>query len=362
MSDHQKENALRIAAFLENRLSPEEREAFKRSLAEDDELRLQYVDALMNKAGSGPKPDGMGETVSGVGETEGVGETVSGVGETEGVGETTIGEREEAGQESEWETLGEHGAREAWEAGWPGGKKRAGGGFLGSGWMVGTAVLLMIIAGAVIFILIRHQEFWDRTVAAAVVDSGNAKRRMGIDSAVTGAAADSGTAGRGAGAGTAVVSAAGGQVALADSIYARLYKPYMRGDDPVAVRVYYQDYRTGNYAAVLAAGDSVMTAAGSGPRQLQIKDYMRLYKGLAYLATGDGREAVTELGGVALRTKPGDEMYEAARWYLALAWLRRNDVDLAEARGKALGLARDISHSYSRYREPARALIRALGL
>src|ERR1700685_103029 len=63
MSDHQKENALRIAAYLENRLSPEEREAFKRRLSEDDELRLQYVDALMNRAGSSgggtaePKPE-----------------------------------------------------------------------------------------------------------------------------------------------------------------------------------------------------------------------------------------------------------------------------------------------------------------
>ncbi len=52
MSDHQNENALRIAAYLGNRLSPEEREAFKRDLGEDDELRLQYVDALMNRAGT----------------------------------------------------------------------------------------------------------------------------------------------------------------------------------------------------------------------------------------------------------------------------------------------------------------------
>src|SRR5580704_6842784 len=52
MNDHQKENALRIALYLENRLSPEERESFKRSLSEDDELRLQYVDALMNRAGT----------------------------------------------------------------------------------------------------------------------------------------------------------------------------------------------------------------------------------------------------------------------------------------------------------------------
>ena len=33
-------------------LAGEGREAFKRALSEDDELRLQYVDALMNRAGT----------------------------------------------------------------------------------------------------------------------------------------------------------------------------------------------------------------------------------------------------------------------------------------------------------------------
>lgn len=88
---------------------------------------------------------------------------------------------------------------------------------------------------------------------------------------------------------------------------------------------------------------------------------MRLYVGLSYLATGDGRNAVRELEGVVLRTKPGDMLYEDGRWYLALAWLKRSDVDAAEAENKALGLAREIAHSYSRYREPARELVRALG-
>ena len=55
-------------------------------------------------------------------------------------------------------------------------------------------------------------------------------------------------------------------------------------------------------------------------------------------------------------------LYETARWYLALAWVKRNDVDAGEARGKALGLARDISRSYSRYKGPARQLAAALRL
>jgi Tfp pilus assembly protein PilF len=133
----------------------------------------------------------------------------------------------------------------------------------------------------------------------------------------------------------------------------------MRGDDPVDVREYYQDYRTGRYAAVLAAGDSMVMKIPV--RKLLVRDYMRLYLGLSYLASGDGQNAVRELEGVVLRTKPKDILYETARWYLALAWLKRNDVDAGEAENKALDLAREISHSYSRYQEPARELIKALG-
>ena len=124
------------------------------------------------------------------------------------------------------------------------------------------------------------------------------------------------------------------------------------------VRGYYQDYRTGNYAAILAAGDSAVKRPL--PRGLLVRDYMRLYVGLSYLATGDSRNAVNELGDVVFRTKPGDVLYETGQWYLALAWLKRNDVDATEAKDKALGLAREIAHGYSRYREPALELVRAL--
>ncbi len=212
-------------------------------------------------------------------------------------------------------------------------------------------------------------------MAATAADSGNANKvnevnsaadsagnrqagaGKGVDSAASGAGAGSGVAGGGTGVGAAV---AGGKVGLADSIHARLYKPYVGGDDPVEVSVYYQDYRTGNYAAILAAGGGGGGVKSAGPRGLLIRDYMRLYVGLSYLATGDGRNAVNELGDVVFRTKPGDELYETARWYLALAWLKRNDVEAAVAENKALGMGRQIAHSHSRYREPAMELVRAL--
>ena len=345
MNDHQNENASRIALYLENRLSPEEREAFKRAMDEDDELRTQYVEALMNRAGAGPT---FGATVEPLTGTESPDGSAGPAGDTfekemsvmDDTGAAGMGESETADQAAD---VGEHEdvPEEYREA-------PARGGFLGSGWMVGVAALLLIIAGVVMFIMIRHGGFWDRTVAATAADSANANKGNGVDSAAGNGqveAVDSAASGAGV---------AGGKVALAD----RLYKPYMRGDDPVEVRGYYQDYRDGNYAAVLAAGDSAVK--GVGPQGVLVRDYMRLYVGLSYLATGDERNAVSELGDVVFRTKPGDVLYETGQWYLALAWLRRNDVETAEAENKALALAREIAHGYSRYREPAMELIRAL--
>jgi hypothetical protein len=350
MNDPQKENASRIASYLENRLSPEEREAFKRALDEDDELRMQYVDALMHRAETRTNVGGTAEPAPGTENAGGSGGAAGNTFEKEmsvmddsgaaGIDEleqadqgTNIGEREDMPEEYRIVP--------------------ARGGFLGSGWMVGVVALLLIIAGVVMLIMIRHGGLWDRTVAATAADSSNTNRGNGVDSAAGRSdnrqvekAVDSAASVAGAGSG------------VADNIQARFYKPYMRGDDPVEVRAYYQDYRTGNYAAVLAAGDSAVKRAG--PRGLLIRNYMRLYVGLSYLATGDGPNAVKELGDVVFRTKPGDVLYEAAQWYLALAWLKRNDVEAAEAENKALGLAREIAHSYSRYREPAMELVRAL--
>ncbi|HLI92061.1 MAG TPA: hypothetical protein VKU83_00555, partial [Puia sp.] len=207
--------------------------------------------------------------------------------------------------------------------------------------------------------MVKRQGFWDRSVASGAADTASARTANGLDSgkaAAGPARGDSGTVGSG---GTGAVAGAGGGLPpLADSVFTRLYRPYMRGDDPIEVRNYYVDYRSGNYAAVLAVGDS--TGLGIGQRKVVIRNYMRLYRGLSYLATGDAKDAVPELEGVVLRTKPGDILYETAQWYLALAWVKRTDVDPVDARNNALGLAREVSHSYSRYNGPARELVKEL--
>jgi hypothetical protein len=354
MSDHQNENASRIAAYLENKLSPEEREAFKRRLSEDDELRLQYVDALMNRAGTGtsgvevmrePEAEVTPEQEAEVmpePEAEVMRETEAEVAPEPLVKEVSAPEVGEA-PESEDE-----------EAAWPEERKRRVG-FMGSGWIVAITLLLLIIAGVVMFLISRHQDSWDKTVAAMAADSGAAKKATQVDSAVVQASTQPVATPPSP---VVAVGKGGGVGKMGDSLFADLYKPYARGDDPIELKQYYQDYRKENFAAVLAKGDS--PALGIGKRAVLIRDYMRLYVGLSSLATGDAGKAVTELEAVVLRTKPGDILYETAQWYLALAWLKWSDVDPAEARSKALELARNVSHGYSRYREPAIKLMRAL--
>jgi hypothetical protein len=353
MTDDQQEKALRIAAYIQNRLSPEEREAFKRALGEDDDLRVQYVDALMNRAGT--DTTGTEKTEAPVPETIEQQESGPAIEEREtsvsqDAKETFVGEEAS-------EVLVGQGEGESWEAAPQEVPEKARGRFLGSGWMVGLTVLLLLVAAAVIFLWMRHQAFWDTTVATITKDSGKVNKGNKLDSSAANgqvAAPVSGVDSTKPAAGTGARSSNAG---WADGIYSKLYKPYMRGDDPAAVRQYYQEYKKGNFAAVLAADDSVVVK-GTSLQRVQLRDYMRLYKGLSYLATGDGQSAVAQLGGVVIRTKPGDDLYDAARWYLALAWLRRSDVDTTEAKSKAVGLARDISGGYSRYRESAAELLR----
>src|SRR5579863_929955 len=241
MSDHQNENASRIAAYLENKLSPEEREAFKRRLSEDDELRLQYVDALMNRAGTGssggevmpePEVEVAPEPVAEV--TPELEAEVTAQPEAEVTPEPLVkavsapDDGEAPGPEDEEGVLREEGAR-----------RRVG--FMGSGWIVAITLLLLIIAGVVMFLISRHQDSWDNTVAAMAADSGVEKKGTRIDSVAEQASTQPvatppspvGTAGKGGGAGT-----------VGDSLFMNFYRPYARGDDPIELNQYYRDYRT----------------------------------------------------------------------------------------------------------------------
>ncbi len=113
------------------------------------------------------------------------------------------------------------------EGGWPGERKRARAGFLGSGWIVAITLLLLIIAGVAMFIISGRQDLWDKTVAAMAADSGAAKKGTRVDSAAAATPPAATTAGPVNSAGKG-----GGMGTTGDSLFATLYKPYARGDDP----------------------------------------------------------------------------------------------------------------------------------
>ncbi len=95
-----------------------------------------------------------------------------------------------------WQSVGEQGAREAWEAGWPGGKHRSRSGFLGSGWMVAVTLGVLVIAAVVIYVFSKHHEFWEKTVATIAADSTDANKNK-VDSAAAGLGNPAGAAATG---------------------------------------------------------------------------------------------------------------------------------------------------------------------
>jgi hypothetical protein len=87
----------------------------------------------------------------------------------------------------------------------------------------------------------------------------------------------------------------------------------------VEVSLYYEDYKREDYPAEIGARKEEYQVMGADGREKVIRGYMQLYKGLSYLAVGKEVETVAQLEAV----KPGNTCYDTARWYLALAWLRR---------------------------------------
>ena len=148
----------------------------------------------------------------------------------------------------------------------------------------------------------------------------------------------------------------------ADSVYARYYRPYSSEGDPVEISLYYQDYKRGNYNKVLGAKEEDYQVMGKDKREKVVKGYMHLYKGLSYLATSKGREAIAELEAAAADSRPGDALYDAARWYLALALLKRKDLYPEHVQAEAAAIAHQIANTQSRYKLQAEELILALGL
>lgn len=285
MSDRQLENAMRIADYLEDRMSPEEEEGFMLELGGDEEMRRQYEEEMLIRAGM------KGEV--GPGLLQPADEHL------QLVTEILAKDKEVRRDRGRVAVFGRRG--------------------------VAAAALLVIISGTVLYIRFGWGEHG--TSRVIVANSPALKNRMA-----------SGVA--------------------ADSLFARYFTSYASGGDPVEVSLYYEDYKRGDYPAVIGAKEEEYQVMGAGGREKVIRGYMQLYKGLSYLAVGKAVEAVAQLEAV----KPGNACYDAARWYLALAWLRRGDMSPGEGLNRARSIALEIANSSSRYKDQARRLSGEPGL
>jgi hypothetical protein len=130
--------------------------------------------------------------------------------------------------------------------------------------------------------------------------------------------------------------------AIAQSAFKNFYTRYSNGEkDPVEISDYYKSYTEGNYTKVLSATDADYQLMGTGERNNLLKQYMQLYKGLAYLAENKPADAIQKFDLVlqsSLKTAP---QYYEAQWYSALAWLKINDSN------KAAAIAKDIIQTAS---------------
>ncbi|MBX2925682.1 MAG: tetratricopeptide repeat protein [Chitinophagaceae bacterium] len=117
---------------------------------------------------------------------------------------------------------------------------------------------------------------------------------------------------------------------------ALLFKQYFKKDAlpenyPLYLAEAFTDYEAGNYTTLqkLNLNDLPQTRGvsetDSKENILQLGHY---YKGLAFLQTGNTRDAITNLYWV-LNNQPGKALQAKAQWYLALAYLKENNSEKA---------------------------------
>lgn len=126
----------------------------------------------------------------------------------------------------------------------------------------------------------------------------------------------------------------------------RLFKQYFKKDAlpdhyPLFLAEALTDYEAGNYATLqqLNLNDLPQTrSVDEANNQENILKWGYYYKGLAFLHTGNTKEAATNLNQV-LNNEPGTALKAKAQWYLALTYLKENNSE------KAAELCRNIVRS-----------------
>jgi hypothetical protein len=300
MSESRKteDNEIRIARYLEDKMTPGEEEEFVRDLGADETLRHQYEEELLmqalweekGRAGS-EEPDWL---------LQGADEHVEMV-------ESVLAETDGRGR------LRRMPAYIRWG-------------------LAAAAVLLVVVVASV---LLRREK-------PPTEQAGGGRKpidtpRRGPDSSVR----------------APRVPGGGGGPDLA-GLYAHFYSRYSSGNIPVEISDYYNDYRDGDLAAVLAVKPTEYQSMGGGSKHALLQHYMWLLKGVSYLGLNQPGKADRQFDSVIQAGGRGTEPYYGAQWYDALAWLKMGDT------AKALKMATGAATGGSVYMERARALVDSL--
>ena len=145
------------------------------------------------------------------------------------------------------------------------------------------------------------------------------------------------------------------QQANSDTVFRHFYKGYAAGEeDPAEVSKYYNDYKKGRYSNVIAASDADYRVMGLNNNSDKLKQYMYLYKGLSYLAGNKPSDAITQFDSVMKSALKTDVVFYNAKWYVTLAWLKKEDAN------KASAIAKEIAASSSPYKHKAELLVQEL--
>lgn len=137
-------------------------------------------------------------------------------------------------------------------------------------------------------------------------------------------------------------------------IYSHFYSRYSTGNIPVEISDYYNDYRDGDLAAVLAVRPAEYQSMGGAGKQAQLQQYMWLLKGVSYLGLDQPEKADRQFDSVMQMAGKGTEPYNGAQWYDALAWLKLGDTT------RVLRMAVALAEGRSVYKDKARALVDSL--
>ncbi len=294
--DNAEINALKIADFLENKMPPEDEKAFMAALSNDDALRQQYEEELL-------------------------------------IGSIISGDTEIAANKKDlfFQPADEHinMIEKAIEKTGPSEKKMP---LLHQfhSYRKIAAIALLFIAGTLIFFLVKSK--LQRSDAVAVVNP--IEKKVIIDQ-------------------TTQTSTVAKNIET-DSIFEAFYKPYSAKNDPVEISNLLAYYTSGKHEMVINATDADLQQMGTSKRKNLLKNYLRFYKGLAYLAKNDAPKAVLQFGPIVKQSINTNPPFFDAQWYYALSLLKIKDIKNVSA------ILRNILQSNSPFKSNAQSLMKQL--